>query len=254
MSQENSRVVLDKISKFSKVSIENLRVEIDQEQLFVRVVGKLPGASADYAYRRRQRLLSTVRKEAKAHNVELTYSFFASDAYSDFEDEMRSVLFATAGGREASMAIRKSGHGYVRVAITGVQSTTIDSARRSLEEVCRRFQIKPRFLNLGSSPNSTKGNLSVVEGLGVYLVRVISEHAPVTADEIADLAGALFGSDLDRTLVNRDLDRLRRNAVVLRSPGGSYSLLRRGLDSVRGWPGRSSPDVRRALALGRRFK
>lgn len=98
----------------------------------------------------------------------------------------------------------------------------------------------------------------VTDGVGANLpstpviLRRIKVHAPITTDALAQILQSEGLSLPDSRWLQRNLDRLRKQALLSRSKAGKYCLTEKALGVVPRSRNRTSSDVERALALGRR--
>jgi hypothetical protein len=84
------------------------------------------------------------------------------------------------------------------------------------------------------------------------ILRSLKVHAPVTTDHLAEVLRS-GGSDIPNSRwLQAKLDSLRKQGFVLRSNKGEYSPTELGLSVVPYGKYRSSSDVERALAFGKR--
>lgn len=98
----------------------------------------------------------------------------------------------------------------------------------------------------------------VTDGLSVDLpsnpmiLRKLKVLAPITPKRLAEALQAAGSTVPDLRWLQSKLDTLRKHGLLVRSQAGEYCLTEVGLGVVPHGPNRSSSDVERALALGRR--
>lgn len=84
------------------------------------------------------------------------------------------------------------------------------------------------------------------------ILRRLKIHAPVVTSDLAGQLAASGATVPDDRWLQRKLDRLRKQGLVHRESNGAYCLTELALKAVPHGRGRTSSDVERALALGRR--
>jgi hypothetical protein len=84
------------------------------------------------------------------------------------------------------------------------------------------------------------------------ILRRLKIHAPVTTERLANELRSMRSIVPNVRWLQGKLDTLRKQGLATRSSEGSYSLTEEGLSIVPHGTQRSSSDVERALALGRR--
>jgi hypothetical protein len=126
--------------------------------------------------------------------------------------------------------------------------TTLDSRLQSLlkaliKQFLDLYGIADPLLMFGDSVNLPSNPT---------IMRKLKIHGPLTPEQFVEvLVSARLVIPNLRWLQTR-LDAFRKQGFVIRSPEGKYSLTEPGLDLVPFGKNRSSSDVERALALGRR--
>lgn len=84
------------------------------------------------------------------------------------------------------------------------------------------------------------------------ILRRLKTHAPVTTERLANELRSMRSMVPSVRWLQGKLDTLRKQGLVTRSSEGAYSLTEGGLSVVPHGKQRSSSDVERALAFGRR--
>ena len=84
------------------------------------------------------------------------------------------------------------------------------------------------------------------------ILRKLKIHAPLTTEQLVEVLVSSRSVVPNTRWLQTKLDALRKQGFVVRSPEGKYSLTELGLELVPYGKVRSSSDVERALALGRR--
>jgi hypothetical protein len=84
------------------------------------------------------------------------------------------------------------------------------------------------------------------------ILRKLKIHAPLTTEQLAGFLVSSRSVIPNARWLQTRLDALRKRGLVVRSPEGQYSLTEFGLEIVPYGKTRSSSDIERALALGRR--
>lgn len=83
------------------------------------------------------------------------------------------------------------------------------------------------------------------------LMRLVKAYQPVTSDDLLSILAVDYPSINERWLIHR-LDYFRKNGLLIWQKPGNYALTAHGVNVVPAGMGRSSSDIHRALALGRR--
>jgi hypothetical protein len=83
------------------------------------------------------------------------------------------------------------------------------------------------------------------------LLRYIKKHQPITMTDLLVVLHELYESVSEKWL-GRQLDALRKKGFLLREPSKHYVLTAHALSEIPAGKRRSSSDIERALALGRR--
>lgn len=168
--------------------------------------------------------------EGSENDVDATVKTLLFRRYSDL---VRNSFTATDSGKSNIWIEPKRG-------LVEEETTEI---RRSLEELFDLLSISITgvwFTNSKNVPTQT----AIIKA-----IRIIS---PCDIDKIsAELV--LRGFEVPNVKwMNHSLDRLRKSGIIHRSVDGTYAVTMKGLGGLGTYKNRSSPDVVRALALGRR--
>lgn len=119
-----------------------------------------------------------------------------------------------------------------------------------------KSEIKEYFSELLEGTNLVLGDVQWI-GAKVDLptipviLRLIKTQQPVTVNILLETLKENYGS-IDKKWLSKTLDNLRRKGVLHWQKPGSYTLTAEALASVPAGTRRSSSDIDRALALGRR--
>lgn len=115
--------------------------------------------------------------------------------------------------------------------------------RSAFEKYLKNFDVK-----LGVLRTADEFELPTL----TQILRAAKRLAPVKADALFDAVQTLGIKAPSASWIERKLDILRKRKLLIRFMDGSYSLTEAGLSTVPHSKNRSSSDIERALALGRR--
>ncbi|WP_395741323.1 hypothetical protein [Prosthecobacter sp.] len=124
-----------------------------------------------------------------------------------------------------------------------VENPTLEEVKVAVQTFMGLYNVSDFVVDDGASASLPSGPT---------ILRKVKVHAPVTREILAEQL-VLAGSTVpDIRWLQRRLDKLRKQGLVHREVSGDYSLTEAALSTVPHGRGRTSSDIERALALGRR--
>ena len=215
----------------------------------LRLVGTFAGTSVPYAACRRGRLRSLIQGHAEKAGVTIQYHLDLDDAVQRFSDTLRSVSNSTLATSEFSLDL--SGLRTKHIKATILTDKTIGKATRA--------QLKQLFRSICIGFNLDLADLSILDAsthsqssLMSRVIRFIKKHQPASIETLLHEYRKLPGVHANEADIALALDTLRQRGLIIRDRFESYCLTPNGVDALPSWPGRTSPDVERALYMWRR--
>lgn len=167
-----------------------------------------------------------------------------SESHRELELSLRRLLNERFEGRIQSLYVSSTGDGVADcwVELDALPGELESELAQYLQELLNMLELDIGELFWLSAPSTMPSVLA--------LLRYVKEHQPISA---RDLVGKFEPeSRVTEQKIAHVMDSLRRKGLVLWQRPGLYSLTVEGLAAVPRGLSRSSSDIARALALGRR--
>jgi hypothetical protein len=221
--------------------------------LVVRLDGFAAGASASYAARRRRIVNRIVREWAGRMHLRPIVIFNWSDGIARIEEAIKAVLRSSFGVEPETVRVTVGKHSLVDVNATFVDSVPIKGFQsqqiRSLVEalvVGAGARMREGGLYL-SIPSSAEASPTLAE-----IIRAVRVTQPTSLEQLITFFRERGFPRLAPGILNGQLDLARQRGLVAQMNGKLFAVTAQGIAANPSTTRRTSPDIERALALGRR--
>lgn len=182
-------------------------------------------------------------KEKYSANVILVYTL--SKSHQDLEASMLEILNFRFDRKIATFFMSFSGDGLVETWIEVLELTDNlkDAIKLFYQETLSNEQYRLGEIHWLGSPDYLPTKLA--------LLRIIKSHQPISLNEFLERLRKDYVS-VDTKWLKSSLDQLRKKQFIHWQRPGEYVLTYEGLGAIPTGARRSSSDIERALALGRK--
>jgi hypothetical protein len=241
------------ISKQAHVPEDSVLISAGDGDLVVRLGGFAAGASLSYAARRRRIVIKIVRDWAGPARPRPLVVFGWSDGIARVEAAVKAVLLSSLGVEPETVSVEVGKHSLVKVAATFVDPIPTKGTHsleiRSLVETLvtgagGRLRKQGLYLSI---PGSKKACPTIAE-----IVRSVRISQPVSLNQLIEFFRMREFPELAHGVLNGQLDVARQRGLVTQMNGQLFAVTAKGIAANPSTKRRTSPDIERALALGRR--
>jgi len=225
--------------------------------LIVNLQGFAPGTSLSYAARRRRIIKKIVRECAEQLSLRPLVSFNWGDGITRTETMIKALLQSSLGTEPETVSVTVGKSSAVDVYVTFKdplpEKVSYDQQIRSLIEA----QVKGaggRMRQGGhvgglhvSFPGSMEARPTLAE-----LLRSVRVLQPTSIEQLIAYWAHRGTPGLSPALLNSQLDVARQRGLVTQMKGKLFAVTAQGIAANGSTKGRTSPDIERNLALGRR--
>ncbi len=221
--------------------------------LIVRLDGFAAGASLPYAARRRRVVNRLVRQWAGRIHLRPLVLFKWSDAIARVEVAIKAVLSSSFGAEPEAVSVAVGKHSLVSVNATFIdplpmKGPQIQQIRSLLERILKSAGGRLRERGLYISVPHPVGTVPTL----AEIIRAVRVAQPATLEQLAASFKQRGFAELTSGVLNSQLDLARMRGLLTQTNGRFFALTARGIAASPPTTGRKSPDIERALALGRR--
>lgn len=244
---------IKKVEEFLKAKrfyfASDIHIQPNSDVVLVSLPESMVGKKVSAKTTSRKKLTNLKAQFAEELGLSVEFILIRGAVHSQIEAGINALLSSQFPGliQEAFLSFREDGLYDVWLEPVKIECDSHETLKH----------IKPALVKYLSVFKSRLGlvRLTTFESAlpsSAVILRSIKKHAPTTAAQLFEALQSEEFSVPSQSWLDRKLDGLRKKQLLLRHEDGQFALTELGLNAVPHSNSRSSSDVERALALGRR--